>query len=451
MLVVVPVILLLAGACMWIIVLTTPETPPAPPQRNVAPAPVSAMPATPAETPLPEAAPPASEPSPVSPLMEALLQQPGPPETGRTVRGIVVDQNGAPVAGAAVYVNRIVVPGGTHADAETDPSGSFSLQPPEQDPLEFTVVHPEYAAESLRLAREEALARQIRIVLSGGGGVVGTVRVGGHAIPEVEITLGPAGPVFKRAVTDAHGNYELRGVPPGTYTLFARWKPGAPGAIERHANLTVEVIQGRTVAADFSLPAGLGRVAGVVRLDGVPADTVTLSGALLLDDGSTETILSQASPGTYLLDGLPSGMLNLVVTLGTGQHSMTRTAQIAIEAGNTVQQDFDFFPGNAIVGQVRGIRPGEDAAVLAIEGYHELAEWSLPALLGLAAQSVRSAPVVEGGYVLRDLTPGAYTLLAYTRTGGLTESEAGLEAIRADLIYVELSPGGAQQVDFDLQ
>lgn len=450
MVVVVPAILLLAGACMWIIVMTTPEVPPPVPRTPPVAQPAVAVPER-MEAPPVQPGPAASEPAPVSPLMEALLQQPAPPETGRKVQGMVVDQNGAPIAGASVYVNRMAVPGGTHADAETDAAGHFALTPPAQDPLEFTVVHAQYAAESLRLTREEALSRQLRIVLGGGGAVAGMVLVGGHAIPEVEITLGPAGPVFKRATTDAQGRYEIRGIPPGTYTLFARWKPGAPDAIERHANLTVEVLQGRTVPADFNLPAGLGRVAGVVRVDGVPAVAVTLSGALLLDDGGTETVLTQDAPGNYLLDGLPSGILNLVVTLGTGQASMTRTAQVPIEAGKTAQQDFDFYPGNAIGGQVAGIRPGEDAAVLAIEGYHELAEWSLPALLGLAAQSIRSTPVVEGSYTLRDLTPGAYTLLAYTRTGGLTESESGLEAIRADLVYVELTPGTAQQVDFDLQ
>lgn len=207
---------------------------------------------------------------------------------GATLRGRVVDERGAPLAGAVVRTMAAGVTvdspfrrllGGaaperiTAAETRTDADGWFTCERLAFGDYQLLVEHREACRGGVaRVPLAEAGARTLpAIVLPSGALVAGRATVGGAPAAQMKVVLvgatanGDAADAIRlEAVTDPDGSFRMpRRVPPGAYELrAARAGAGSPEAhvvpmileLQRTA-VAVAVARGqRDVRADIDLP-----------------------------------------------------------------------------------------------------------------------------------------------------------------------------------------------------
>jgi hypothetical protein len=168
-------------------------------------------------------------------------------EVGRVVEGIVVDENGRPVDGAQIQVH----PGWRRASTGKD--GRFQVSG--FDEVELTVQLTESGrgyiqGEEVKLPVGENSVRLVAVV---GKSIKGKV-VGPDGKPASLVSIQAIDERGKSVantwVGDLSGEFELRGVPPGTYTLrLTRWRNDGndrtthdvPGVVAGREDVTLEV------------------------------------------------------------------------------------------------------------------------------------------------------------------------------------------------------------------
>jgi hypothetical protein len=251
----------------------------------------------------------------------------GEVEADGTVTGQVVDPTGSPVAGAAVYAQRRGRGGwGRRFSAKSDPEGRFAIEGLPEGRYDVVATHPGYAA-----ARAEAIpsgTQSVLLQLAAGARLRGTVKDRNSSAPVVAFTISiqrVRGPLERdslssHAFMDAQGQYEVSGLPPGSYSAVAAGYGYAPSH-EIQFSIS-EALEEKTV--DLQLERG-GELIGTVvdAKSGAP-----LSGAQVELEGplsatSSIPILSSAitdATGHFELRGLAIGPSS-VVTSADGHHS----------------------------------------------------------------------------------------------------------------------------------
>lgn len=207
---------------------------------------------------------------------------------GATVRGRIVAEDGAPLAGATVQTAAAGIPidspfyrmlAGATPDRITattvrsDADGWFALVRLAPGDYQLLVDHPDACRTTMPDLRLEAGARNLPpLTLPTGARVAGRATVGGKPAPQMKVVLSTppaqqaaAGALRIEAVTDPDGAFTLpRRVPPGAYELrAARAGSGAPEAHVLHAILelqrtavAVAIAPGqREIRADIDLPS----------------------------------------------------------------------------------------------------------------------------------------------------------------------------------------------------
>ena len=114
------------------------------------------------------------------------------------------------------------------------------------------------------------------------------------------------------STTDSAGRYTLEGLPPGTYSLNAKWVGSPAGQYEDIAErLTITISAGRTaeVATGLDLPH-LGTIAGRIFLGNT--STPAPAGSVTVDFGymghfQTSRAVNVTAGGYYTLTGVPEG------------------------------------------------------------------------------------------------------------------------------------------------
>jgi hypothetical protein len=105
------------------------------------------------------------------------------------------------------------------------PDGRFSIPsvPPQRYRLALTGDEYYLKGTDTLEIREGAAVRLKLVAGKGAGRVNGTVSQAGHALPGALVVLADmAQPDHSRAIqSDSDGGYEFRGLPPGSYALFA--------------------------------------------------------------------------------------------------------------------------------------------------------------------------------------------------------------------------------------
>ncbi|MCU1263244.1 MAG: hypothetical protein JWO80_6129, partial [Bryobacterales bacterium] len=164
--------------------------------------------------------------------------------SGLEIPGTLKFVGGSPPAAGPqrVWLSRVESSGPTPAAAvAADSSFVLKMVTPDTWEVGVTPIPPGAYIQSIRLGEDDALTRPLTIAPTAkgpltividlrGGSVEGTVRTAGEKGSGVEsatVLLVPEreyqGVVsyFKTAITDSGGHYELRGVAPGKYRLFA--------------------------------------------------------------------------------------------------------------------------------------------------------------------------------------------------------------------------------------
>jgi len=159
-------------------------------------------------------------------------------EQGITIGGIVVDENGQPIAGAKIEVdgpgNDSALPDniqfGPDAGLQTDSDGRWSCNMLPKNPARMSLLltHPDYADTTAPVQPEAAQAH--RIVMKTGFTVSGVVRDGsGNPLPGAEVRDVRLNEERERTrTTDGFGNFEFKNTKSGEFLLAAKANGFAP-------------------------------------------------------------------------------------------------------------------------------------------------------------------------------------------------------------------------------
>ncbi|MCC6488699.1 MAG: sigma-70 family RNA polymerase sigma factor, partial [Candidatus Hydrogenedentes bacterium] len=144
-----------------------------------------------------------------------------PVDEGAVVEGIVRNQSGAPVAGAAIHIAEqptqddvLSRPAVTH----TGTDGRFRAT--HVNPEVYTVFadHPDYAPGWTGMKPSAAATEHVEIVLTQGGAIEGVVTSGGE--PQAGAIVGAwLDASGQNSLTDAEGRYRIARVPTGEWVL----------------------------------------------------------------------------------------------------------------------------------------------------------------------------------------------------------------------------------------
>ena len=275
-----------------------------------------------------------------------------------SIAGVVVDERGAPVAGARVDARAFL--GVAHA--RTDANGNFvvgRLVPDYYDVEVHTDAGYGRSAGSVRVVlAQRADAGTITLVKAAR--VSGRVLVDGTACATARVLL--RDPIREREVVlvaDPDGVVRGDGVRPGSYGVV----PSCAGAYAAAPSPQLVVGDEDLGNLEWTLAAG-GRVRGVVRATGGgPIPRAELAIRWERGDGSAIT----GDDGRFELVGIPPGRRELAVTTPTDTRAR---AWVAITAGATIEHDFTL----DVEAQLRGIvtdgdgRPVGGVALRAVRG-----------------------------------------------------------------------------------
>ena len=201
---------------------------------------------------------------------------------GGTVAGTVVDQSGAPVAWATVRVGvggagMLGGPGDFTRQATADQQGHFEMKGLPRRALLALAMSDQASSPSVKVNLSQTPARRDLVLrLELGGRIEGTVVNGaGTPVPEVQVTASPdffagqvaddyslRGPSVEE--TDGGGHFAFRGLPAGTYRLYA----------------------GRDAGTSLRQRRGIQAATGDLQVKVVLEDDGSLRGRVVLDDGS---------------------------------------------------------------------------------------------------------------------------------------------------------------------
>lgn len=391
-------------------------------------------------------------------------------ERSAIAKGVVVTSAGAPVAGAYMLLSafphslvaRLSEGDGLWTDwlernkvARSKEDGTFEIDSLIPELRVITAYHPGHGFGSVGASKATVANTPLRITLSEGGSIAGTVTVAGVPIKGVGVSIASSGPFGENSMggagTDENGAYQMNGVPAGTWTVALTVPSGrAPTPMNflngrRIDREGVVVADGQVTALDFDVPADGVSIEGTVLLDGQPAAKgqviVFLDGT---DSDSDQTLLEA---GRYRFDNLPEGPVRIVARGGldeSNQHSKTRS--VTLEAAQTNEIDFELAGGVTLQGTVRGLRQEEgQVTIRMLEGAVKKGEMDPFQEM----RQVRAQTLAEpgGAYTIEGMEPGTYTLFieasAMDETGAFISSrdtQAIIEVGGADGDVMQLDP-----------
>ncbi|MGE5277313.1 MAG: carboxypeptidase regulatory-like domain-containing protein [Acidobacteriota bacterium] len=253
---------------------------------------------------------------------------------GVSVAGVVRDAQGAPVAGATVF---LLGDAGRPQNTATGGDGGFRLSDLPAGKAVMLAVN----AEGYAGARSSATppAEGVVVVLSATGTIRGRVQdaASGEPIPEFTVTLmaggragfgnfvmrGPGGAPGPQNFQSADGAFEVAGVPPGDWSVRASatsYRSGDVSGVsvaagETKEDVVVSLKRGGALAGRV-LDAGAGVPIANATVSWEPAGSAPGPAAMaarLLDGGGANVTTTDAD-GRFAFDGLPDGKVTLTAT-----------------------------------------------------------------------------------------------------------------------------------------
>lgn len=347
---------------------------------------------------------------------------------GRTFVARAVDEAGAPVRGAAVYLGGSAWTPAT-ASARTDADGLFRLDrmeglfrltvvavgflPLSHVPLDDRTGEP----TTLKLRRGGFALKGTVVDAAAGAPVAGAV-VELH--PPAEADPGPfsGGAPTQRTLTDAEGRFDFDAVPDGCVVGAARARGFAPAsfAVEGAAPREVRLVRGGAVEGRAFFE------------DGSPASGAEVS--LTTADADRPLRAAAEADGSFRFDAAPAGAATATAYVrGKGRSAPT---DVAVAAGGVARVDLPLRRGPTLVVKV------VDAAGRPVPGADVFATLrGAPAPGDAGDRAANGSADDEGRLTISALAAGVFAVTARTDRGGRDAAEATAR-LRADGVEREV-------------
>jgi hypothetical protein len=365
---------------------------------------------------------------------------------GGVVRGTVVDDTGASVAGACVTVRGQgrgwSAFGGNEPQATTETGGAFEVKGVRAGSAQVTASHPNYASSEPSFVEVDPGkgVSDVRLVLSQGGRVAGSVRRrDGTALSGVQVRVSASRPGRglgndATSPVQADGSFAVEHVPAGRATVLVM-PSSSRGSDLGGLSRAVEVRDGETTTVDIVARDIL--LSGRATRSGTPAPGLQLEAAargrfpgelvglgasggpqrlnaVTREDGSFEMLLDE--PGTVILaatsaDGrtrLPSRTIEVP---DADAHSVELRYDGVVVSGIVVDQETDApLPFAAVMAAPKPAGPGGSGGTAGQDGRFQL-----------------------------ELEPGAYRLIGRVRDEGYGTAEAEVSVGASGVSDVKLA------------
>lgn len=265
-----------------------------------------------------------------------------------SLSGVVVDQRGGPIEGAAVSAYRQAR--GLHPSGQgtTDAEGRFTIDGLDEGPHMLVAHHPAY--QRARVGGAQTGTDAARVVMQDGAAIVGrVVDADGQPVPAATVLArARAGRLMRRSVAsvttyDADGRFEMTGLPEGDFELVATARGFPPSE-----PVPVSVRGDGASRATITMQRG-GSLTGVVRSaeDGAPIQgaTLVLEGRLGGQQGSAIALTARAvsgPDGRFTLDGIGASASSVRVQ-AEGYHARI-LGGVSFGAGETQQVEVELTP-----------------------------------------------------------------------------------------------------------
>ncbi len=360
--------------------------------------------------------------------------------SAKPLSGIVVSEDGTPIAGARIYTDRIAPPDSRDINvvAESGAGGLFTVEKAPPDTPFFAAWHPDYAPSS------SSVTDNTTIVLKRAARLNVEVLSQGRPMPRIEIRTyflnAPNVGYIGGGVTDSNGRVLVAEVIPGK-AIVAICLP-----FDRMQHKVVSFAPGEEKSVQFEVIPGEASIEGTAYNDGEPVAGGEVSLFVEAETGSELFKRKISADGTFEIRDVPTGTAQLIA-VGEDYKQRTRIDGVQLSAGESTTLAVDLTPTCRVTGDVADLHIGDVARLTFFQGAMDTQaaisaasqSWFGPDFLGMR--------VTDGTkpYELTLHTPGAYTILLTTFKANNIEDSTDHESR-----VIEVSADEDLVVDFQL-
>lgn len=258
-------------------------------------------------------------------------------DSGRTLRGIVLDEHRAPVGGVSLFLNGL--PGrecrSNYCVGISDSDGHFQVDCIPRNSATLICYKDGFAPAQIALPAGDGALAPVSISLNPALQLQGIVTLGGEPVNGQEVNIRPlpeSDGLEQNTQTEPDGTFIFDSLASGEAAIEAVLREGwldPPQSRQLTTSLLLDSDTSDQVVLDF--PQGEGLIVGTVTDEGRPVSGATVAAEFLLPNG-VETIETQSSQdGHFLMEFVPCGTSSITVTDGmSGHHSYTKKVVVTL-------------------------------------------------------------------------------------------------------------------------